>query len=232
VLGSIAAAASSFCTTCSGSGTSPSFCWEVTTNDANLANSGGCSVGDSTGTLGSQATFIDVSALGKTGYAVQVGATTAGGYDNYTFDVSSDDLFDDQQGTVQLDFYIPSTGGFVASTRLWGSEPEANQDRVYIILSGTDELAIYHEGANGGNDIAATTSANIGTNTWYTVIAKWRVGTSPYLSIECNGDTQTYTTSDLTAFDTAATNMGVGNIGSAIDGYAYIKNVKIWKTWQ
>jgi len=225
--GAASSGGSSFCTTCSGNLT---FCWEITANDLTITNSGGCSAGDTTGTAASQAT-LSAAPSGRTGYAVEVGATDAGGYDNIAFDTAS--IFNDESGTIQLDFYIPSDGGFVAGTRLFGCEPQASQDRVEVVLAGTDEIRLLHEGANGGDDYVTTTSANIATDTWYTVIAKWRTGeTTPYLSISCNGDTQTYTSSQLTAFDTAESILGFGNLGSGINGYAFIKNIKLWNAWQ
>lgn len=224
------ASAEVFCSSC-GTGSTTIFCWGISTNDTTITNSDGCSQGDTTATATSQGTFIAAPSP-QTGYAVQVGATGAGGYDGYTFTVSTDDIWNDQAGTIEVMFYVPSTGGFVDGTSIFEIIAQANEDRFYLILSGTDELQLLHEGANAGATYITTTAANIAVDTWYTAAIKWTTAdVSPNLSLTCNENTVTSNT-NLTAFDTAVTQMSIGAALDGTNGYLYIKSVKIWDSWQ
>ena len=223
-------APAAFCSSC-GTGATPIFCWGISLDDTVITNSDGCSQGDTTGSLASQAVFLAAPSP-QTGYVIQLGATGSGAYDGCLFTVSSADIWNDQAGTIEVMFYVPSTGGFVAGTSIFEIIAQTAEDRFYLQTSGTDELQLLHEGANAGATYITTTAANIVTDTWYTATIKWTTAdVSPNLSLSCNGNTVTSNT-NLTAFDTAITQMSIGNALDGTNGYIYIKSIKIWDSWQ
>ena len=210
-----------FCSTCTGDLV---FCWGMTADSVDITASGGCTQG--TDTTGSS-DYLEAAPTGKTGYAIYSPST----YDTINFDRSGDDIFDDTQGTIQLDFYVTT---WHALQSLFYVEAEANSDHFYIRLNGTDEVVVAHEGANAGISSAATSAANIQLETWYTLTVKWRTtDTDPNLYISCNGSTGTSNTNP-TAFDDSDSGGGADiMIGNRYGGGAsYVKNIKVWNTWQ
>lgn len=212
---------------CSGCGTGNLvFCWEITADNVDITQSGGCSEGDTTATAQSQVALVEAPA-GKTGYAIFMGGTDAGGYDAYTFDIVLDDIFNDEEGTIIFDIYIPE---WVDQFKILSCVPQANEDQFYICLTGGNEIRLVYEGSNAGGITVTTPAADMALDTWYTVAAKWRTGeTDPSLSISCNGSTGTSNT-DLTAFDTAPDVLRIGSL-DGVNGYAYIKNIEVYNAW-
>ena len=226
--GVAAPAGDTFCSTCTGSGTSPSFCWEVATDTENVSTDGGCVIsgGDASATANS-AVDITSAPTGKSGYAV----TWSTSADYYAFDVSSDDLVDDTAGTVVFDFYVTT---FYNYTCMFMVRALSGEDELYVEIANTDELRLYHEGSNAGVVSATTSGADLQLNTWYTCTAKWRTGDqsgNPTLSITANNVTATSSTT-LTAFTNqpGSGSLMIGNPGGNTNG-ASVKNIKIYKAW-
>ena len=211
-----------FCSNC-GSGNLV-FCWEVTADNTDITQSGGCSLGDYTATANS-AISIEEAPSGKSGYAVRW--TTKADY--YSFDISGGDIGSWSAGTVVFDVYITTLydyTGFLAIRGLMG------EDEVFVELYNTDELRINHEGGNNSPVRAYTLGADLQVNTWYTVTAKWRTGeTDPSLSISANSVTGTSNT-NLDAFSNQPGSNGlmIGNFPNTPSA-AYIKNIKIYNAW-
>jgi hypothetical protein len=225
-----AGAATAFCTTCTGSGASPSFCWEITAADVDLADSGGCSTGDAQATAQTGAAFAEVPGTGKTGYTVFAEST----YDAYYFTVSSDDIANDTEGTIQFDFYATE---WAAGFGLFRLEYSGNGDN-YIDIKGVGadgatsrELSIDYEGNNTKVNLS-TTALDLAKDTWYTVTVKWNAAdVDPNLSIQVDAGAAVTSNSNLTAFATTPDKMNTGNF-SGVPANSYIKNIKVWKTWQ
>ena len=217
-----------FCSSCTGSGTSPSFCWEVATDTENVSTDGGCVIsgGDASATANS-AVDITSAPTGKSGYAV----TWSTERDYYAFDVSSDDLVDDTAGTVVFDFYVTT---FYNYTYMFMVRALSGEDEISVGIVHTDELRLSYEGSNAGEVYATTSGADLQLNTWYTVTAKWRTGNqsgNPTLSITANNVTATSSTT-LTAFTNqpGSNSLMIGNPGGSANG-ASVKNIKIYKAW-
>lgn len=216
-----------FCSTCTGSSGSPSLCWEVATDTTDIETDGGCVVsgGDHTGDASS---LVDIAAApsGKTGYAIY---WPAGG-DYYAFDISGDDILLDSAGTITFDLNVHT---FVEGSGVVRFSGAMNTDDCWIELYGVSagpELRIRYEGNNTGIVSAATDGANLSADTWYSVTAKWRIGSSnPCLYINVNSTTG-QTDTDLTEFTTPAAYLRLGEcMYEASSGY--IKNIKIYKEW-
>jgi len=211
-----------FCTGCTGE---LLFCWEITAADVDLADSGGCSAGDAQATAQSGSS-LESAPTGKTGYAIY----SPGTYDAHYFTVSSDDIIDDSIGTIQLDFYIHTWTNLCELFRL---DVDSNNE-MRLFLDTGDDLRLSYKG--NGQAVSATSSgAGLVVDTWYTLTAKWRVSAgvqSLSISIDGVGEIATSST-DLTAFASTpgANALKFGN-GAGYDGDQYVKNIKIWSTWQ
>jgi hypothetical protein len=49
----------------------------------------------------------------------------------------------------------------------------SDNDRIFILLSGVDELQFQIQRSGGGTSTLTTTNANLGTGNWYFVVARW-----------------------------------------------------------
>jgi len=222
--GGVPAAAAAFCSGC-GTGATPVFCWGISADDTTITNSDGCSQGDTTATLVSAADIV--SNPSGSGYAL----TIPGSYDTAAFDVTTDNIFNDEAGTIQFDVYIVT---FVDSGVILRVIGEAATNELFIYIVFTDELRVYHEGNNAGQTFATTNTANLQANTWYTVTIKWTTANvDPNLSIEVAGmGTAGTSNTNLTAWTTAPATFYWGTRGSALTPAFYIKNIKVWDSWQ
>ena len=224
-----------FCSSCSGTGSSPSFCWEVTADaadDVTITDGGGCSVDDTTGTDESQ---VEISAApaGKTGYAVDCGSTGSVAYDRYAFSNANELILDATQGTMQFDFYVDTWGNDII---LCGMENglSIGTNSVFVSLYNNDELRFTHEGDSAGARRITTTDYNLAEDTWYTCTVKWEIGRAggTTQSLQITGKAEQTATNTLTDV-TVVSDFCVGNIlGSGTTGHVYIKTGKVWKTWQ
>ncbi len=210
----------SFCD-CSGDVT---FCWEITTNDLDITNSGGCSDGDTTATPNSDAA-LELNPNGP-GYAIYIPST----YDYFSFDVISQDLISSAEGTITFDIYHTS---WTASRALIGAIGVFGEDELYFGTSlSTGIYSLIYEGANAG-PIEVTSSNVINLNEWVSVTIKWRLGTvDPSLSITVNDITDTNNT-DLTTWVNPETSFTLGGrAGSSGGNVVYLKNIKVYNSWQ
>lgn len=216
-----------FCSTCTGSGTSPSLCWEITGTSTTLTESGGCVVSGGDGTATAQSgSSIESSPGGVGGYSIY----SPGTYDAHMFDVSSDDLIDDAEGTIQLDVYVHTWAASTEFFHLDGGSTDSITGKIY----GTDEMRISYRGNNTEIGTGTTVGADLVVDTWYTITVKWRVGTGVQSLSVLVGETEVGSSStDLTAFAEApgGADLKLGN-NSGVDGDIYVRNIKIWKTWQ
>jgi len=208
---------------CTGSVT---FDWPMTADFVNgddISLSGGCSVGDSTVTLGSAASG-EASPF-DTGYALYI----PGSYDTATFAITLNDIFNPAEGTISFDIYVST---WVDTARILGVEGQVNTDGLYITLQTSGELRLTYEGNNAGAVSVTTAAADLAVDTKYTVIVKWRLGaTNPNLSITANSNTATSDV-DLTDWTVAASTANFGTFGSGLTPALYIKNIRMYSTWQ
>ena len=202
------------------------FDWPMTADflsSYDISTSGGCTVGDATILLESAAAG-ETAPAGRTNYALYI----PGAYDVASFDISSYDIWDYAAGTITFDVYITT---WANSGWLFSTVGEASQDQLLVMLYDGDDIRVEYEGANAGPVRATTAAAGLAINTWYSVTVKWRTGaTDPSIEVTVNGVTAQSTT-DLTAFDTAPTELNIGNAGGTVPAY-YIKNFRIYSTWQ
>lgn len=213
-----AAGAAAFCSACTGD---QLFCWEITANNTTITSSGGCSVGSTTATASGSPEIVAAPA-GKTGYAIYTETTN----EFYYFTVTTRDIFDEAAFTVQFDVYFT---GFSDGAIIFRAQQSATVNDVRVEVASTDELKVDYYG-NSVNVSATTTAANLATSNWYTVTIKGRTSDlDPNLYIEVNGDSASSNT-NLTAFTSSASQVRYGTqTGTA---YCYIKNIKVWNTWQ
>lgn len=228
--GGVPPVAAGFCTSCSGSGASPSFCWEISadaTNGDNVTNSGGCSVGDSTVTLGS-ASSVEPAPSGKSGYAIYMPTT----YDRVNFDVTDKDLITDVEGTITLDFNIATWCDGQMIT--WIETGDTGNNLLWVGTIGTDEIRAYFEG-NGTYVQISSTDYNLVVDTWYSLTLKWRTSdTDPNFYLQVDTKTAVTSNTNLTAYNESypPTKLQFGEMSGICNAPFYIKNIKVWKTWQ
>lgn len=196
------------------------------TSDVTTGTPCGCSAGDTTGTANDSATIHD-------GYI-----DSADGLKYFSWDVSSDDICKDTEGSVLIKYEYSTTVVLAQLFHLFG---ETAQNRINIQIAGsTDDLTVLHEGADAGATTASTTGvATTSVDTPYYVIIRWTtadVDPNLYIAIydmaknlrNSAGSSNT----NLTAFDVqaAANGLRIGNDTSA-DAAIKIHSIKIWDTY-
>lgn len=227
VVGSgISTSTPAFSCSCTGDVT---FCWEITANDTTITSSGGCSAGDTTATLNSAAALVSDPTSIKGGYVLSIPST----YDWVPFSVSSSDIFSYVEGTIQFDIYLTT---IVANARVFSAVGLLNEDIIQITMNGNGTgMHLTYEAQNAGYISTYIANGGMSVNNWYTVTAKWRQGsTDPSLSINVNGNTSTLNT-DLspTTWTNPLTTIGFPDCTNLVGGnFFYVKNIKIWNTWQ
>ena len=218
------ATAAAACTSCTGGVIFAAYFSQD--GDVTTGSPCGCSAGDTTGTAADSCTITG-------GYLY---SADNGKY--YAWDVSSDDIFNDQTGSILIEFRIVAET-FTNGALLFDVTPQTNEDRVEIYTSGGDELSLVHEGANTPTTIATSGADNVLVNTQYYVVIRWTTANvDPNLKIEIyNGTTDALiddasSNTNLTAFDTAAGagHFKVGN-NSAANTSINIYKIKVWDTY-
>lgn len=222
--GGVPAAGTAFCSSC-GTGATPVFCWGISADNTTITNSDGCSQGDTTATHSGHSDLASNPSGG--GYAIY----NPGAYDGTAFDISSDDVFNDEAGTIQFDIYIHT---FAESGRIIYVLGEAATNEFLVYIISTDEIRVSHEGNNGGAIFATTNAANLQVDTWYTVTIKWTTAdVDPNLSIQVAGMGGVGTSNtNLAAWTIAPSIFYFGTYGHGATPVYYLKNIKIWDSWQ
>jgi hypothetical protein len=201
------------------------FCWGISADldtGEDITTSDGCSAGDTTVTFDS-GTVVDPNPSGS-GYALYFPTTS----DNALFEVTTDDIYNDDSGTFQADIYVTTWGDGTSILRVYG---QANTDAIRLTMTGTGDLRIRFEGNDSAVTDISTTAANVQLNTWTTITGKWRTGASdPSLSISANESTTTSDT-DLSSWTVAPATLYLGRLDTT-SGVFYMKNIKIWKAYQ
>lgn len=160
-------------TNCSGS---VLFKW-INPSSTTVTAGGGCSDGDSTGTLTGTAQI--------TGGAVVTTDTGTNGLDFYAFDMSSFDLEGETLGTAFVRVRVTTwvDGGDIRAVIT-----DANDYRGVRVTGAADaiDFQAMYSGVNGST--TATANVNGVENTWYWIRYSWRTTASPYLQIEVFSD--------------------------------------------
>ncbi|GAF78243.1 unnamed protein product, partial [marine sediment metagenome] len=147
------------------------FIWEC--NDPTVGDIAfcpyGCSDGDSEATVNNEVSIADGKCI--------INDAGSNGGDNYRFDVSGDNLADDQIGTIFIKFTITT---WAANTRLWTLLGQNAEDLTFVALRETDEIIGSHEGQNAGAETVFTSDANLGTGTPYIVRYQWDTNEASY----------------------------------------------------
>lgn len=206
------------------------FSWHAENTDVTLGGiaggvNNGCSVGDSTATLGSGA---EISTSQYSDGIKSLSYPTAS--DLAAFTVTSNDIISSTAGTIVMKIRV-STWSEEYFIRYYVDAT----NNLGINLSGADEIRFAYQG-NGDYVTATTTDANMAVDTWYTITAKW-AGTdvNPNASIvvcdvnNANCSTTITSNTNLTAFTSTSGTLWLGNSeGGSLVGY--VDNIKIYNS--
>jgi hypothetical protein len=202
------------------------FCWEMTADFVdtdNISGSGGCSVGDSTITFTSDAAG-EPCPTGRDDYCVHIPTS----YDSVDFDISSEDIIHLDEGTITFDLYVDT---WAPGTRIFSVLGAEGTDEIVFHLDGTEDVRFTYEGDDTRSS-ALVGSAALSVDTWYSVILKWtNADVDPNVYAEVNG-ASFYSNINLAAWNVAnpPTILRITSRGYA--GVYYVKNFKIYSTWQ
>ena len=203
------------------------FSWHCEDVDVTAGTPCGCvaSGGDSTATANSTAAINN----DHTAYDGSSHCDFPTAADNYYFTVASNDLINPAAGTIIFYTKIQTYG--TGATLFYVYADATNNIKVTML--GTDEVRITYKGDNVAVS-ASTTAANLATNTWYKITAKWSVTGvgGKYLYISVNDANAVDTASAITAFTAAlgANSLKIGEGDSVAADFA-IDNVKIYDSW-
>jgi hypothetical protein len=205
------------------------FSWHMENENVTLGTPAGCSDGDETATLNSGAT-IDSTQFqdGANSLSCPTGSDYAG------FAVSGNDIFSETAGTII--FYLRiNTGGYVTGANLFSSRIDPN-NRFEIYMQGADtptgrEIFMRWDGA-GTTQSASTSDADLDTNTWYKITAKYDTAdVDPNLSLQIDSETPVTNNNNLVAWSGSLSAMNIGNTLSAASDY-WLDNIKVYDNWQ
>lgn len=192
--------------------------------DIETGNPCGCSDGDTTGTIEGTATTSN-SQKSDGSYSVHIPTCS----DEIQYDITSEDIAQDNAGTITFDIYIVSWVDDARLCTVWVDNDETNA--IYIMMRSSDEIRLRYVGNNNAQ-AAVTNGANLSLNTWYSVTAKWRHGaTDPSLYIDVNSVSAS-NNNDLVAFSSSPNQLSIGDTQTTGAPEYYIDNFKVYKTWQ
>lgn len=180
--------------------------------------------------------------LGYPSFSILNGGGTAGFTNNcydgsfatysYTqndgFEVPATNILNYSNGTVVL--YCRFPGGVLPQPNFVDLKNLAEANSIFFQIRPGGEVRFWHVGA-GNYRFAQTSGAAISTNTWYKITGKWRMSSSPYLSIKVD-DGSEGTTGTLPV---AWTNhlQSTAFFGSRNgNGAVQIDYVRIWGIWR
>lgn len=130
-----------------------------------------------------------------------------GGEDNYTFDISSDDIVTcASEGRVGFYFRLET---FWNDAPLWAARYDADNE-IRIKLDDDTDVVLTYE-ANNVRATAVWNNTVIGTGTWYFVEAKWNITTDVYQIRVDNGTWEEDDAATPTAFATTPNVLHIGN---------------------
>jgi len=199
------------------------FSWHMENTTVTSGTPAGCSAGDTTATTVSGA---ELSATYKSDGTYSASIPTSG--DRFTFTASGGDIAKRAAGTISFDLYLsttPATGAILVSLH-----DTISGKRIDVkIGSATDEIGIRY--ASATDTSATTTTANLTTGVWYSVVAKWDVAAGTKLSVSANSATATSTMA-ITQLANEIDSVAVGDSFTQTTNGYYIDNLKIYGTWQ
>ncbi len=212
------------CADCSGTA---SFIWGCDDADVTygVAPDCGCSDGDTTGTLQSQATISSGS--------VVLNDTSANGYDRYLFDNGADGLCDDSIGTIFIRFVVTTWVDDIPIFVLYG---DAN-NKIVIETKATLDIKASHIGNTDSDVVQPATTLSEGTD--YILRYRYSVAAANpdnSLTIFDSAMSEIATDEDddnLTAFATEAGDGDfiIGNNLATASSNISIRYVHVYKEW-
>jgi hypothetical protein len=169
------------------------------------------------------------------GYGVLTNTVTYDGAQSYwnfgsmnraVFTITSDDLVDEDQGTVTFHAYVVTN---LSGASFWVAYGNAT-NAFYCTMLSTRQVRLYHK--RDGVSHHVTTTGTFNTNEWFSVECKWRKTTAPQLSVTLNNDTpNTYSTTNLFDLATPAAELHVGD-RFGIEASFYLDDFRAYKAWK
>ncbi len=183
---------------------------------------GGCSAGTTTAVLNESPTLSSTYKTSGSS-SLQINAT----YENAKLTVSSRDIFNEAAGTITGDVWF----GGLSDQRVVYGRFDANT-AVILQVDTTGHLALDYR-VEGQTTVTVTSAVALSTGTKYSVIAKWRQGTSgeDSLYISVNGETAVTSTTVLSSWGNSPAYIHVGTEFGHNENL-YIDDLQIYTAWQ
>lgn len=195
-----------------GGGASPVFAWHMEDTDVTADSPAGSSAGDTTATLNGASISSLLSHDGDE--SLLCGATTA----TAEFSVSSDDIFNDDAGTVTIWIYVTT---YVSGALIFEVFGDASNTMI-LRLQGSDADGSRHVRAvmtfaGAAPFSVTTTGTGMTLLTWHQLTLKWRTGaaSNPGTYVQIDAQTAATSNTDTASWTTQATRIRYGNQGTS-----------------